>query len=373
MENKKVISVNPDILVWARKEFQIERADAAGVLNVEEKAYEEWENSGKDIPIQKLKEISKLFKRQLSCFFLPKTPKKVKQPTDHRNLKVCNSRLSKETILAIRHMRRYQSVLLELNGKSYYRKKYAWLEEFEQSFNPKKRIDNEDIANWVREKMGLTIEAQFKVSTPYDAYKLWRMAIEENLGIAVFQTKMPLDEIQGFCSSDEIPYCITVNNALIAPTGRIFTLVHELAHILKNQSSLCYPEKVDDNQRLELECNSFAGKLLMPSDTISPVFTSDAIYEKAKKLKVSSEAYLRRMKSLKIVSDREFFVLLEEIRSKVVVSNKFIPRLTQIQKSMNSRGKHLFNTIIDASRSNRISYSSASDVLGIKINHFVNL
>jgi len=372
MNNRNLININPKVLSWARTEMGTELVDMAFLLDIDHRIYNLWETDGKDVPFTKLKEISKLFKRQISCFFLPRAPKSVKKPKDHRNLKSCAENLSKDTLLAIRNTCRYQELLLNLNTQSYYETKYKWLSDFHKEFEDRSNIGNELIANWIRKRIGLSLEKQTKCRDPYGAYKLWRNLIEENLGISIFQFKMPIDEIQGFCYGEEFPYCITVNSVHSAPTGKIFTILHELAHIIKHQSSICYPDRISESQKLEFECNSFAGKVLMPKESIVPTFNSDDIYKKARKLNVSSEAYLRRMHSLKIVSDKDFFILLEEIRSKVKTKKGFAI-ISQLQKSMNSRGNHLFNTVVDAAKGNKISYSNASDVLGIKINHFVNL
>jgi Zn-dependent peptidase ImmA (M78 family) len=111
----------------------------------------------------------------------------------------------------------------------------------------------------------------------------------------------------------------------------------------------------------------------LPKSIVTRIDTSDGIYKKARSLKISSEVYLRRMKTLNLISDKIFFELLDEIRSKVTPPSKGFAILSQLQKSINSRGQHLFNTVVEASKYNRISYSSASDILGLKINHFLNL
>jgi Zn-dependent peptidase ImmA (M78 family) len=373
VDNKDLIDINPQILIWAREESQAKNVDVVNILGFNEKEYSEWERTGKNIPFKKLQILSKYFRRQLSCFFLTEVPKRIKKPTDHRNLNIFNPNLSNETALVIRRANRYTKLLMELNDADYYKNKYKWLEEFKKSFSHHKTIDKEDIVEWVRTKINFSIETQRGAGSPGEVYSLLRNMIEEKLGISVFQFKMPKQEVQGFCYADDAPYCIIINSDHYAETGKIFTLMHELGHILKHQSSICYPEKVDNDEKLEFECNSFAGNLLIPKNVVMFENSAAGIYRQAKKLRISSEAYLRRMKTLGLVSDEMFFKLLDEIRSKVIKPRKGFAILSQIQKSVNSRGRHLFDTVVDASRNNKISYSSASDVLGIKINHFVNL
>lgn len=372
MAYKNLIDINPQTLKWAREEAGYDIADIVTSLEVDHASYNEWENNGRKIPFNILKKISKKFKRQIAVFFLTEIPKKVKKPKDFRNLALVTVKNSKETILAIRRANRYTNLLQEINGISYYQKKYSWLKEYNDKFGEDININNDTIAVWIRNKIEISLELQMNSPTQNQIYKIWRENIEDKLGISIFQFKMPSDEIQGFSLLDEYPFCITVNNSN-AYTGRIFTIFHELGHILKNQSGMCYPEKLERNQQFEFECNSFAGKLLIPTEIVVQTDSADEIFQYAKQLKISSEAYLRRLYEMEYLSDDQFFTLLTEIRSKVVKIDKPFFRPTTLQKSLNSRGNHLFDSVVDAAINNRISFSLASDVLGIKINYLLNL
>ena len=61
----------------------------------------------------------------------------------------------------------------------------------------------------------------------------------ERVGVLVFQTGgVSLDEMRGFSISAE-PFPVIVVNAKDSPRGRVFTLIHEFAHILTNRGGLC--------------------------------------------------------------------------------------------------------------------------------------
>jgi len=373
MVYKNLIDINPQILKWAREEAGYDDInEIITSLGVDHASYNEWENNGRKVPFSILKKISKKFRRQVAVFFLTAVPKKVKKPKDFRNLALVTVENSKETILAIRRANWYTNLLQEINGIGYYQKKYSWLKGYNDKFGENININNDTIATWIRNKIGTSLELQINSPTQNQIYKTWRENIEDKLGISVFQFKMPSDEIQGFSLTDEYPFCITVNNEN-AITGRIFTIFHELGHILKHQSGMCYPEKLEKNQQFEFECNSFAGKLLIPTELVVQTDSADEIFKYAKQLKVSSEAYLRRLYEMGYLPDKQFYTLLAEIRSKVVKTDKPFFPLTPLQKSLNSRGNHLFNSVVDAIRNNRISFSLASDVLGIRLNYLLSL
>jgi Zn-dependent peptidase ImmA (M78 family) len=185
---------------------------------------------------------------------------------------------------------------------------------------------------------------------------------------------MPRDEAQGFSYSDSFPYCITINNAYPA-TSRTFTLFHELAHILKSQSGLCKPDDTifrKEETSTEYDCNSFAGSLLVPAREVVPTKDKDTIFKYATKFKISSEVYLRRLFALGLVSENEFFPLLDEIRKSVLPTKPHYPG-SPVTKSINSRGEALFNSTLDAVNQRKVPYSLASDILGLKINYLSGL
>ena len=361
------VDINPKVLKWAREESGYLLSDVVKKLQLENDIYLEWENNGQGVPFNVLRDIARTFKRQVAVFFLPQAPTKLKRPKDYRNLK---SELSFNTLLAIRRARKFQDVLVELNGVEYYPKKYEWLSEYQREF-ANSLHSHSDIAAWIRQKLKYTIDDQKNDKTIEHTYGNWRSTFETNLGINVFQFKLPAKELQGFCYCDTHPFCIVVNSEY-SVASRIFTLFHELGHILRKQSGLCLPDNVVEDDPIEWELNTFAGNVLLPETVVIPIHDKDKIFTYSRKLKVSSEVYLRRCRTLGLVTDAEFFFLLAEIR-KSVKSTKGFGIATPIQKSMNSRGQTLFNSVLDGIQQNSISYGRASDILGIKVNHLLTV
>ena len=363
-----LIKINPDVLRWAREESSYSPSELADKLSVDKNQYQQWETTGIDIPFPILKDISKKTKRQIAVFFLPEAPKKLKKPSDFRNLVVSRQKLSFDSLLAFRRVAKFRELLTQLNGGQFYQDKYNWLTDFEAIVGNGSLI-NHRIFTLLRDTLDYSLEQQIQEKTIPDTYNKWRNYFEDRLGIYIFQFSMPPSEIQGFSYSDGYPYCIAINGKYPV-TSRIFTLFHELGHIIKRQSGLCIPDKVTEDQTLEFECNSFAGAFLVPDNVVKVTSDKDEIFKRATRLKISSEVYLRRLKTLDLVSDDEFFSLLQEIRSSV--KTKGFGILTPIQKSLNSRGQTLFNSVLNALNTNKISYERASDILGLKISHIIN-
>jgi len=367
------LKINPKVLKWARQESGYSPSEIADKVRIDVTRYDELENTGTGITLGELISISKACKRQIAVFFLPYVPPETKKPKDFRKLGAAKSKLSEKTLLSIRRTERYQEFLLSQNGEKYYKEKYKWISQLSQIIGENNQ-NLETVATQLRELLQFKVIEQLSDELKVeDSYKKWRNSIETNLGINVFQFLMPQEETQGFSYSYSYPYCVVINNAYTS-TSKTFTLFHEIFHIIKNQSGLCKPDDIlfEINESEEFICNSFAGCLLIPSSEIINTKNKDKIYEYAQKFKVSSEVYLRRLFTLGIVNKNEFFELLIDIRNSVKIPEPHYSN-DPIRKSMNSRGQNLFETTIDAMNKKNISYSTASDILGLKINHIYSI
>ena len=96
--------------------------------------------------------------------------------------------------------------------------------------------------------------------------KSWRDALED-VGIFVFKDAFQTMKFSGFCLTDSEFPIIYVNNSS-AKTRQIFTLFHELAHLLFETSGIDsldeMPTRSESAERIEVVCNAFAAEFLLP-------------------------------------------------------------------------------------------------------------
>jgi Zn-dependent peptidase ImmA (M78 family) len=148
-----------------------------------------------------------------------------------------------------------------------------------------------------------------------EALKKWRACLED-VGVFVFKDSFKQKEISGFCVyHSEFPL-IVVNNST-APTRQIFTLFHELAHLLVHVSGIT---KEDDSyiaqlsgesKQIEIFCNKFAAELLLPTDDFNAKlkhFGTDrnSVAEIARIFKVSREVILRRLLDMRLITKQRY-------------------------------------------------------------------
>jgi Zn-dependent peptidase ImmA (M78 family) len=355
------ININPQVLRWAREEAGFDLMEIADKVDIATERYKLWEKEGKNIPLGKLKILANSYKRQLAVFLLPTVPNKIAKPKDYRNLSPSDSKFSKKILDVIRDVTYFTETALELRGETYWKGRYDWLEMAKGEIN-----DSSSFAYILRELLDIRIEDQLNWQTDSEAYRKWRHAVEDRLGILVFQFSMPIDEVHGFCITDKFPYAI-VTNSNHSYTGRIFTIFHEIAHIIRHQSGICLYEKATERQKEEWECNVFAGKFLAPDNLIEQTDDLKLIGHYASKLKVSREVFLRRLKEEKKISDMNFFNLLDQIKSTYKKEKKRSGFVKPVVKSRATRGETFFNMVLEAVYHNQISYTKASNALDLNI------
>lgn len=360
-----LVDINQKILIWAREESGMAIDSVANKLKISHSLVKKWEKFGKEIPFKDLESIAKLYKRQAAMFFMPSVPQKIKKPKDYRNLSGKNLSFSPEAMLAIRRTERYLDTVRDLSDKSHWKKQYDWIKFFKK----KNSIDNE--IKILKQIFEVETVDKGRKKIPDATFRYWRSKIEEKLGIFVFQFPIPGEELDGFSYAIDVPpYAIVINQNHSA-VKKIFTLFHELHHILDHSSGACKTDFANKNESdIEIICNSFAGKFLIPEEDIKPTKDIDDIFSFGRALSVSGETYLRRLFDTNKISSKEFFELLPLVKEK---SNS-LPRkkkenipISRIIQSKSTRGSKFFNLVAGAAEVNQISYSKASDLLGLRI------
>ncbi|MBA4407669.1 hypothetical protein C0389_10370 [bacterium] len=368
------IQVKPQVLQWAREEAGYKPEEIATKLQIPTERYSNWEINGNEIPLGYLKSIANYYKRQLAVFLLPTPPPKLKKPKDFRNLALSHARLSPDTLLAMRRAHKYLELAREILGEEFWTNQYRWQNDIKSFLKKETKVIDGKITEWLRGKLKITIDEQEKFSNYDDAFKKWRNSIEQQLGIFVFQFSMPEKELDGFCyAGDKPPYAIIINSDTFKPR-RIFTLFHELAHIIKHQSGICLPDITSAKQDIEFECNDFAGKFLIPDTNVYPIENIKDLAELAKRFKVSREVYLRRNFERKFIKEKDFFGFLKDLKEQPAPPKKDkkpgAPAPPVLSKS--ARGDKFYNLILEAVYNNKIDYTTASDALEMGFNYIAS-
>jgi Zn-dependent peptidase ImmA (M78 family) len=179
-----------------------------------------------------------------------------------------------------------------------------------------------DAARRIREWVGIPMDEQLRWSNQHAALKAWRSALEAR-GILVLQfTDVPIREARGFSFSEQPLPVIAVNSKDLA-VARIFTMFHELVHLLLRQSGVCDyvgGSRISDAVLLERHCNAVAAEILVPSDALAVadrgVLEFDDVHRRiaeiARRFKVSKEATVLRL----IAAGRASWAIWDEVHGR---------------------------------------------------------
>lgn len=178
--------------------------------------------------------------------------------------------------------------------------------------------DSEDVAEWAklfREFFQIQLDYQYKCSSSRQFYLYLRNRIEQKGVFIQSFTDVPLEKARGFAIYDKYQPMIGINSNDRYP-AKSFSIIHELTHIFKMESSVCNDMFNRCTPQLEEKfCNAVAGEFLVPSVALNIVlnssifskpYTTDNIMQIAKRFSVSREVIVRRLLDIKKIDENEY-------------------------------------------------------------------
>ena len=173
-------------------------------------------------------------------------------------------------------------------------------------------------------------------------------------------------EFRGFALADAYAPLVFINTQ-DALSGQVFTLIHELVHVARNQSGVSGNE---DTAAEERYANTVAGIVLIPDDVLpqltdSPSLLSDA-ERIAKRLRVSSWAVLTRARSAGRISEESYHQAVAELRKNLRRSKHKSGGSDFYQMQQAALGKNLAGAMISAVRAGQLPYRDMWQMTGIK-------
>lgn len=376
---KEKIPINPKTLKWARESANILIEDVALKMNKDPVIIKNWEN-GQSSPtyIQLEKLAYSIYKRPLALFFFPEPPEEITPRNSFRTLP--KSELDELPSLFLRLFRHAQSMQINL-------------EELNEGDNPaSKKIFNDlnfkpsdnvlEMVKAVRDYLAIDVKTQIGWSGTDIAFKTWRNSIEKN-GVFVFKNAFKQDEISGFCLYDQEFPIIYINNSMPI-TRQIFTLFHELAHLLLKASGITkrnntFIQKIrGDNKKIEILCNRFTSEFLVPKSDFDKIISGlpikdQIIKDLANRYKVSREVILRKCLDKRLISQnyyeqksKKWIQEAKEKRSNLKYGNYYFNQVAYL-------GDYYLSLVFKKYHQNKISTNQVAEYLGTKTSSIIGL
>lgn len=369
------IQVSPAVLKWAREAAGWTVKETAKKVGVGVETIQKWESGEAPVSLPTLEKLATYFKRPLAAFFLPKPPPEPPLPTDFRVLPGKARSFSKMTRLAIRRARRQQAIAAELmEGLGLEAK--AKIGKANLTDRP------EEVAREERKRLKVGIQEQLDWANPYRALEAWRNRVE-SLNILVLQIPMPVEDVRGFSIGDKKPPAIIVSSS-DAIHARIFTLFHELAHLVLRKPGICTPEDAlihsGNGGGVERWCNHFAGALLVPEELLqsdrdvkaiarSGGISSELLSKVSQRLKVSRHAILIRMLSSQLISKKRYQEEIANLQLERRAVKQAGFALPPPRRCLQEKGRRFVSLVVESNQKELITYSEVADYLSIRLKH----
>lgn len=265
---------NPAVLRWARERLNltIEQVVAESkklakrhFAAFSEQELKAWEAGETEPELAHLETLAEIYACPVGWFFLESKPAE-RLPVSFRGLAKPPELLESSSQRILRRFMELAQWTVETLRKSEQR----WHVAIRPAQVEPHAVPAEQLAAEYRGRFGWTAEQRRQFAgKPREAFKWWRRTIEAQ---GVFCFEMPLDpkETRGAALwLDGYPFILVNHRDIEAAAGRIFTLLHEFAHLVSaNDGVVCDFHEVRHDHNPEPFANRFAARILVTPEEL---------------------------------------------------------------------------------------------------------
>lgn len=247
-EKQRKINLSPKVLKALRETSGFSVEEIAKKLKTSEekvKAVEEGKSAFTLIQIEKLANI---YKRPLAAFFsdtIPELPKLV----DYRINR--EKRLTPQVYFAIRRACYLSRKIKELSNK---RSQIPYFLE---------QLNADELAKEFKKYLNVEL---IKSKRPEEILAYYKKTLEDRLTIIIIEYPLKADDVRAFSILSDISAIVLNEND--KPSIKLFSLFHEICHLIRKTAGICSLEIEQKNQDEETYCNRFAAEFLVPLDDL---------------------------------------------------------------------------------------------------------
>ena len=311
---KEGLPITPSVIQWARERSGYSLEDAGQYF----KKIDLWE-AGEAMPTYiQLEDMAERFKVPVAVFFFPKPPE---LPSLEKSFRTLTDVDIAAIPRRVRHFLRLGQAM-QLN-----------LSELNDGKNPSQRLITRDIqvtpntsldeiAIKVRTYLDVSVDTQTSWKNVDEALEKWREVFATKAGIYVFKDAFQAPNYFGFCLYDDEFPVIYINNSS-AKSRQIFTLFHELGHLLFHTSGVdllndpFIKHLGDAEKKIEVICNGLAGRVLVPDGVLDSMLKGikigrEAASQIANHFNVSREVIYRKFLDRGLIGADEYVAAAKE-------------------------------------------------------------
>jgi Zn-dependent peptidase ImmA (M78 family) len=344
------IKVNPDVLKTLRESSGYTVEEIAKKIKTTVTKVQEAEKGVTSFTLTQTKKLSDIYHRSLAAFFTDTLPA-MPVLTDYRINR--EKRLTPQVYIAERRAYYIANKLAELTDKR------SQIPDFPETLNPDK------LAREFRKYLKVNL---LKSKKPEELLTYYKQALEDKFLVLIIELPLKAEDVRGFSVSADIS--IVVLNEEDNPSIKLFSLFHEVYHLLKRTSSICSIEIEQKDGDIEASCNLFSAEFLVPLDDLKEEcngfsqFDESTISELSDIYGVSKQVIMLRLLWLGYMPKERYEQFKREGEKKL--KGKKFGRRDWDKVFQNRVGNLVIRETSNAYRSGKISYSEVMDILSLK-------
>lgn len=247
--------------------------------------------------------------------------------------------------------------------------------------NFKPEIDNpEHTATKLRTYLGISRLSLEKLDNDYAVWKYWKDVFSQK-GLYVFERSWSIETIRAFSIIKDKKAAAVVSTKDV-PLGRVFSLMHEIFHVINRQDSICDMHFSGKSSDIEVSCNRFAAAFLMPEVEFHNYAKNIGLKKdligvvneiQVKKLqayfKVSRLSTYRRLNTLGYISNSKYEQIQDEYQGFEKSDKVSTGGSADIyyRTRLNSIGTRFASEIITAHAQGKISTITIANLFGVRV------
>ncbi|NWD76963.1 ImmA/IrrE family metallo-endopeptidase [Pseudomonas gingeri] len=301
--------VTPSLLTWSRERAGMSTTQVAKKLPVKPERVEEWEAGETKPTFLQAQKWANLAHIPFGFLFLRQPPVEQLPLPDLRTVGgIAPQHPSLELLDTVKDAIRKQDWYLEYL-QSHERQPLPFVGRFSSHSHVNDVVDD------IRRTLGVNPDIS---RLDYEKYSRTLINAAENAGILVMRSgialgnthrKLEVGEFRGFAISNAWAPVVFINSA-DAPGARLFTLLHELAHIWIGSSGVSDGSTTASRED-ERFCNAVAGEFLAPEEQFRASWNIDIAWENnlpllSKRFHLSKLAVARRALDLGYITQAQY-------------------------------------------------------------------
>jgi len=348
------ILIAPAVLINLRESSGFTFEEIAKKLNISDvDKIRQAEKIKSPFTLNQIKKLADIYHRPLAAFFSDTAPEALQALPDYRLNR--NKKLSPEVYLAQRRAYFLSGKIEELGNKK------SLIPAFPDHYNAN------ELADAFRQYLACE---QIKSKKHDEILSYYKNVLEEKLAIAIIEYPLKADDVRAFSISAELS--IIVLNEGDKPQIKLFSLFHEMCHLIKRKSGIC---SIDIEQRndedIETCCNQFAAEFLVPSNDLLnetkkiSALNSNSVSDLSKIYGVSKQVIMIRLRWLNLISPKQYETYKKSVDGVAPKRGKFGKRNWN-KLFYNRAGNLAIKEVSKSYRRGDISFFEAIDVLKMK-------